>query len=211
MPDPTLSEIAPHHDAEELLPWYATGRLEGEDRAFVEEHLGSCAHCRRQLAFERRMVNQFASLTPEVDAGWERIRRRIEPRRATWRNKAWREAAAIWQGFNRPAVAAFAFAQLAFVMIAGAFLLSLSRPSYQALGSAPPPASANAVAMFTAETTQAEMTRLLRSTGATVVDGPTSTDAFMLHVPAQSRAAFLKQLRGDRHVVMAEPIDRAGP
>lgn len=210
MPDPIHSEIAPHHDAEELLPWYATGRLEGDDLALVERHLSSCAHCRRQLAFERRMVDRFAELTPEVDAGWERLKQRLEPPRENWHDKALRQAAAAWQGFNRPAVAAFAFAQLAFVAIAGALLLSLSQPSYRALGSAPPPTTANVIAMFTADTTQAQLTRLLRSNGASLVDGPTPADAFLLRVPPQSRSAVLTRLRSDRHVVMAEAVDKAG-
>jgi len=210
MPEPSRSEIAPHHDAEELLPWYATGQLEGDDLALVDEHLSSCAHCRRQLAFERRMAGQIAALTPDVDAGWERLKRRIEPRREAWRDKARRGVSAVWQGFNRPAVAAFAFAQLAFVIVAGALLLSLSRPDYKALSSAPPPQSANVIAMFSVDMTQSELTALLHSNGASLVDGPTPADAFLLHVPEQSRSAVISRLRADRHVVMAEPIDKAG-
>jgi anti-sigma factor RsiW len=209
MNEPKSSEIAPHHEAEELLPWYATGQLESDDLALVEEHLSSCAHCRRQLAFERRMADQVAQLTPDIDAGWERLKRRLEPQRERWSGRARRELASLWQGFNRPAVAAFAFAQLAFVVIAAALLLSLSRPDYKALGSAPPPQSANVIAMFSPETTQAELTVLLRSNGASLVDGPTPADAFLLHVPQQSRSAVLSRLRADRHVVMAEAIDKA--
>lgn len=210
MPNPIASEIAPHHEAEELLPWYATGQLEADDLVLVEEHLSSCAHCRRQLAFERRMADQVAQLTPDVDSGWERLKRRIEPQRERWSDKARREVASVWQGFNRPAVAAFAFAQLAFVVVAGALLLSLSRPDYRALGSPPPPQSANVIAMFSPDTTEAELTGLLRSNGASLVDGPTPADAFLLRVPQDSRAAVLSRLRADRHVVMAEPIDKAG-
>jgi anti-sigma factor RsiW len=209
MNEANRSELAPHHEAEELLPWYATGQLDRDDLALVEDHLSSCAHCRRQLAFERRMADQVARLAPDVDAGWERLKRQLEPRHEHWGDRARRGVLAVWQGFNRPAVAAFAFAQLAFVVVAGALLLSLSRPDYRALSSAPPPRSANVIAMFQAETTQAELTRLLRSNGATLVDGPTPTDAFLLRVSPQSRAAVLEHLRSDRHVLMAEPIDKA--
>lgn len=209
MNEPNRPDIAPHHEAEDLLPWYITGQLEADDFAIVEDHLSSCAHCRRQLAFERRMADQVAQLTPDVDAGWERLKRHLEPQRERWSSRAQRELASIWQAFNRPAVAAFAFAQLAFVVIAAALLLSLSRPDYKALGSAPPPQSANVIAMFSPDTTQAELTRLLRSNGAALVDGPTPADAFLLHVAPQSRAATLSHLRADRHVIMAEPIDKA--
>jgi hypothetical protein len=58
--------------------------------------------------------------------------------------------------------------------------------------------------------TQSELTALLHSNGASLVDGPTPADAFLLHVPEQSRSAVISRLRADRHVVMAEPIDKAG-
>lgn len=214
MPEPIQTEITPHHDAEELLPWYATGQLEGEELALVEQHLSSCAHCRRQLAFERRMVDEFVGLTPEIDAGWERLRQRIQPQRPpASRQSFWdrvaNDASALWRSLSSPTVAALAVAQLAFVAVAGAILLSLSQPSYRALGSAPAPQSANVIAMFRADTTQSELTALLRNNGATLVGGPTSADAFLLRVPAQSRAAVLQKLRADDHVVMAQPIDRA--
>jgi anti-sigma factor RsiW len=212
MPEPIQNEISPHHEAEELLPWYVTGQLDGDELALVEQHVSSCAHCRRQLAFERRMADEVASLKPEVDSGWERLRQRIEPRTPHPRQSVWDKVAgdiaSFWQGLSRPAVAVMAVAQLAFVVIAGAVLMSLSQPAYRALGSAPPPESANVIAMFDANTSQSQLTDLLRKNGATLVGGPTSADAYLLHVPTQSRTAALERLRSDRHVVMAEPIDK---
>jgi anti-sigma factor RsiW len=214
MSDVTTRDIRPHHEAEELLPWYVTGQLNGEDKALVEDHVSSCAHCRRQLAFERRIIDEYAGLVPEVDTGWERLRQRLEPRqpvapRVSLWDRVAREASAAWQGFTRPAVAALATAQVAFVAIVGTFLYTLSQPSYQALNSAPPPQAANVIAMFRADTTESQMNALLRTNGASVVGGPTSTDAFLLRVPAASREAALAHLRADRHVLMAEPIDGA--
>ena len=104
-------------------------------------------------------------------------------------------------------MAAVAFAQLAFVIVAGSLLFSLSRPSYRALGSAPPPQSANVIVMFRGDTTESQLHHLLRGAAASVVGGPTSTDAYLLRVPGQSRAAAIAKLRSDRHVLMAEPID----
>jgi anti-sigma-K factor RskA len=214
MPDPINAAVNPHKEAEELLPWYATGQLDAEEFALVDNHLGSCAHCRRQLAAERRMIDEFASLTPEIDSGWERLRQRIEPRlparRRGWREKAAADVAALWQSLARPRVAAFAFAQLAFVVVAGSVLLSLSRPSYHALGSAPAPQSANVIAMFRGDTTETQLRRLLRANGATLAGGPTPTDAYLLHVPERSRTAVLAKLRSDDHVVLAQPIDGPG-
>jgi hypothetical protein len=53
------------------------------------------------------------------------------------------------------------------------------------------------------------MNELLRINGASIVGGPTSTDAFLLKVPAESRETALAHLRADRHVLMAQPIDGA--
>lgn len=208
MSDPIRTEVQPHDEAEELLPWYVTGQLDAGDRALVEEHLSSCAHCRRQLAFERRMIDEFAGLTPEVDTGWARLKQRLEPRE-TLLDWIAHEAAAVWQSFRRPQVAVLAFAQLAFVIVAGSFLLSLSRPSYRALGSAPPPQSANVIVMFGPDTTESQLRALLQSNGASLVGGPTSTDAYLLRVAPASRQSVLAHLRADRHVLMAQPIDRA--
>jgi hypothetical protein len=109
----------------------------------------------------------------------------------------------------RPSIAALAVAQLAFLIVAGSVLLSLSRPSYRALGSAPPPQSANIIAMFRTDTTESQLRSLLNTNGASLVGGPTATDAYLLRVPAQSRNAVLSRMRADRHVIMAEPIDGA--
>lgn len=220
MPNRIETEVRPHHDAEELLPWYATGQLEGDELALVEQHLSGCAYCRRQLTFERRMVEEFTAMTPEVDSGWARLKQRLEapaPQEPThapapherWRDKVANDAAALWQTVSRPAIAALAAAQLAFVGIAGTLLYSLSQPAYQALGSAPPPQSANVIAMFSPDTTESQISQLLRSNGAALVGGPTPTDAYLLRVPAASRQSALTRLRADRHVLLAQPIDGA--
>lgn len=213
MPDPTQDEVQPHHPAEELLPWYATGRLDREDRALVENHLSSCAQCREQLTFERRMVDEFVALSPEVEAGWARLKARIaQPRSAPSGNGWWgrivRESAELWGLLTRPAVAALATVQLVLIGVAG-ILVSMSQQSYRALGSAPPPQSANAIVMFRADTTESRLRALMQSNGASLVGGPTSADAYLLRVPAQSRQAVLARLRADRHVTLAQPIDGA--
>lgn len=215
MPNPIQTEVSPHDAAEELLPWYATGRLEPDERALVEQHLSSCAHCRRQLAFERRMVDEFADLTPEIDTAWARLKQRIEPpRRTVARPPLWdrvaREAADFWQNLSRPAVAVLATLQLAIIGGAGAFV-TLSQESYQALSSAPLPASANVIVMFGGDTTESEIRGLLQANNATLVGGPTPADAYLLEVPSQSRTAVLSHLRADDHVTLAQPIDGPQP
>jgi anti-sigma factor RsiW len=207
MAGPTLSDNA-HDEAEALLPWYATGRLDPSDRALVEAHLSSCPNCQRQLKTERLLIDEFRSLSPEIDTGWSRLRAQIEPeqqKRATF-SPVFGE---IWDVFRRPAVAALAAAQIAFVIIAGAVLLSLNRPAYQALGSADTPQAANVLVIFQADATEEDVREALRASGASIVGGPTAADAYLLHVPANRRADALARLQSDDNVQLAQPIDGA--
>jgi hypothetical protein len=210
MADPNLTKRSAHDEAEELLPWYATGQLDDEDRGRVDAHLSSCAYCRQQLALERRLIDEFQAMSPEVEAGWERMKARIAaPPAAPVRRRTAppNMIAQLWATLSRPAVATLAVAQLAFVIVAGSVLLSLSRPSYRALGSAPPPASANLIVMFRSDATIDDVRKTLSSAGASIVDGPTSADAYLLHVAPQRRQAALARLQSDTNVQMAEPID----
>lgn len=214
MDDQLQANKGPHQEAEELLPWYATGQLDPAESRRVELHLLSCPECRQQLAFEHRMVARFAELTPEIDSGWQRLQNRLEQSdgiaaRAEWWRELTRHAAATWQSLARPPVAALALAQLAFVVLAASVLLSLSRPSYRALGSAPPPQGANVIAIFRPETTESQLHALLDRNAASLVGGPTSSDAYLLRVPSRSRQGVLARLRADRNVIMAQPIDGA--
>lgn len=205
MPDLTHSNDPAHDEAEELIPWYASGQLHARDRLLVEEHLSSCAHCRDQLSLERRLIQEFRSFTPEVDAGWARLRKRIAPQR---RQRA--EPNTVWRMMRHPAVATLAAAQLAFLVMGAVILLWLSRPTYQALGSTPPSPTADVIVMFRADATIEDVKSTLKAANASIVDGPTDADAYLLHVPEQRRKLALARLRADDAVQMAEPID-AGP
>jgi hypothetical protein len=197
-----------HAEAEELLPWYSTGQLDDKDRALVEKHLATCVACQRQLRFDQKMVDEFQSLDPQVDSGWHRLRGRIEQdvRRPSRMPPAFSGA---WSILRRPAVATLAAAQLAFVVVAGGVLLSLSRPDYQTLGSSTQPAPGNVIVIFRADATQKDILEALRASGAAMVGGPTPADAYLLRVPPQRRAAALASLQADDDVQMAQPIDEA--
>lgn len=197
----------PHDEAEELLPWYATGQLDAGERSRLEAHLSDCADCRGQLTIERRIVEQFQALTPEVNSGWARLKRRIEAPVATRRRPITEAAAEFWHILTRPAVAALATAQVAFVAFAATILPSMTAPAYQALGSAPPPSSANVIVMFRPEATEFDIRGALNATGASLVGGPTPANAYLLHVPEKGRATALAKLRDDDEVTLAEPID----
>ena len=196
----------PHDQAEELLPWYATGQLDAADRALVEKHLASCARCERQLAAERALIHEFQGLTPEIDTGWAKLRGRIvtQPRSRPGVGAALAE---FWELLKRPAVAALATAQVAFLAIGATILQWSSQPTYVALGSAPVAASANVIVMFRPEIREAELRGALESSGASLVGGPTEADAYLLHVPANARPAAVEKLQKNANVTLAQPID----
>jgi len=210
MDTPRTFAAGPHDEAEELLPWYATGQLDAADRARVERHLLSCGDCREQLAVERRLIDEFQAMAPEVESGWARLRGRIDTPVQVARAPK-QPFAELWAFLTRPAVAAIAVAQLAFVVIAGGALLSLSRPAYHVLGSAPVPADANVIVIFDADTTEGEMRGALGAAGASIVGGPTSADAYLLHVAPAGRQNSLARLQADANVQLAQPIDGVVP
>lgn len=212
MTGPNLTERKPHDESEELLPWYAGGQLNDMDRARVDAHLASCAYCRQQLALERRLIEEFRAMAPEVESGWARLRGRIEtpvaakvagPRRPG-------PMSDVWAFLSRPAIAAFAAAQLAFVVIAGATLVSLGKPAYHTLGSAPAPAAGNIIIMFRADATEQDIRNVLKSAGASLVDGPTPANAYLLHVAPNRRQIAVRKLQADDNVQLAQPVDGAG-
>lgn len=207
MAKPDITHRAPHDAAEELLPWYVTGQLDPADRTRVEAHLSSCAECREQLAVERQLVQQFRTLTPEVEPGWARLKARMQQPVRTFAPARPNILAEFWSLISRPAVAGLAFAQLAFVVVAGSVLMSLSKPAYHALGSAAVPASANLIVMFRADATVGDVEQSLKRAHASIVDGPTDADAYLLHVNPKERGHALASLKSDALVQLAEPID----
>lgn len=210
MINPTLTDDRPHDEAEALLPWYATGQIEPADRALVERHIASCERCQRQVAVERRWIDEFQTYNPGVDLGWARLRGRLETSRPM-KPVIGPMVAGWWNRFSRPAIASLAIAQLAFVVVAGASLLSLNRTPYQGLSAPPQRSAANLVVMFTEGSSEADLRKLLQSNGATFVGGPTEAGAYLLHVPAKGRLEAVAALRSDPHVTMAQPIDGDRP
>ena len=199
-----------HDPAEELLPWYATGQLDAAERAQVESHLYSCAACREQLTVERRFISEFQTTSPQLESGWARLKARIDPPRPTpgARKPIFAD---LWAILSRPAVATLATAQLALVAVGGSALYSLTRPDYHVLGSAPAPAAGNAIVMFRGEANEADVQDALKRAGASVVGGPTSAGAYLIHIEPARRQEALARLQANEDVQLAQPIDGTGP
>jgi hypothetical protein len=199
-----------HDAADALLSWYATGQLDVHDHALVVAHLSSCARCQRQLVVERRLIDEFRTPISDVDSGWSRLRARIETP-AIARPRFASTAVELSKLVSRRPVAALVAAQFAILILAGGIVLSLSRPEYRALGSTSAVPAANLIIVFRPKTTEQDMRGVLRASGASLVGGPTSADAYLLHVAAADRPKAIARLKSDGHVKMAQPIDGSRP
>ena len=195
-----------HEQAEELLPWYATGQLDAADRALVEDHLPSCARCQRQLANEHVLIDQFQAMSPEINSGWAQLRGQIEARPAA-RPGVRETLAEFWELLKRPVVAAIATAQVAFIAAVAMLFQWISQPTYVALGAGQAAASANVILMFRPEAREADLRSAIAGSGGTLVGGPTEADAYLLHVPGNARDAALGKLQKNANVTLAQPID----
>jgi predicted anti-sigma-YlaC factor YlaD len=196
-----------HRNIRQLLPWFVTGKLEVLERERVQAHLEHCAECREELATESNLARHMAQQAPAVDApdverGLRLISRSLDadlPARAPRGRSGWLKAAAPWLGW---AVAAQCLLLLGVVLWRGA-----APATYHALGSAAPSDAANVVVIFRPETPERELRALLRSSGARVVGGPTTSDAYLLRVAPAARAAIVARLRQESEIVVVEPLD----
>ena len=195
----------PHAQSQRLLPWYVNGTLEGDELTQLEAHLEDCAECREDLEAEAAMARQIRTLPSDADRAWTALKAKVEgraaaPGHAVGRKLFGRRVSLGW------AVVAQA-ACLALVIPIVALTLSRPQPLYRTLGSAPSAESGNLVVIFKPETSEQALRTTLTHNGARIVDGPTSTDAYVLHVPSARRAQVMARLKNDQGVSLAEAID----
>lgn len=195
----------PHEQTQLLLPWYVNGALTGAELAKVVKHLSSCAECREDVAMERAMAAQIKALPGAADSGWAKLKARVDGAETAPDNGAvtpFRRRIPLWWALAAQA------ASLAILVPLATFGLMRPPPAlYRTLGSPPSAAAGNVIVVFRPESSEATLRAILVQNQARIVDGPTSTDAYVLHVAAEQRQAVLARLKSDRNVVLAEPID----
>lgn len=208
-----------HEAVDRLLPWYVNGTLDADERAAVDAHLASCDRCRAGLADETVLRDNYRDLPVEAAASWSSLRERIAPQREANRKtrvfSAWRRGrGSVAQNDKRPRRLATLFAAQAAVMLfvvvtAGPLMQSINPfgDSYRGLSSTAKPAAGNIVAVFRPDTPERALRETLKQVGATIVDGPTTADAYVLRVAPDRRHEQIVYLRAQPSVVLAEPID----
>lgn len=206
-----------HRQVQNLLPWFVNGSLDEDEAAAVEAHLAECDECRADLESEFALGREVSVASLDVDQGWAAMRARIEGGDGVLAAPPLPDnvVSIRRKPFLRSPIAigwAIAAQAAVLALVVGGIELTRSEPThvYHALGSAPVPATGNVIVIFRPDATEQAMRAAFTRTGASLVGGPTPSDAYVLHIDIARRDNALAVLRGDRNVVLAEPIDSAG-
>jgi anti-sigma factor RsiW len=198
-----------HLAVQALLPWFVNGTLRGAEALRVEAHLGECERCRADAAAQPRLRELQGELEPagDVERGWALLRDRLEPR-----VEARQPSRGPSSGRRWPRWLPLAFGlQSALALVLATALFVATRPAapYRALGASTGAADANALVVFRADATEAQVRSALRACGARIVGGPTVTDAYLLHV-ADLGPEALARLRTQAAIARIESLEAGG-
>jgi hypothetical protein len=222
-----------HKRVWDLLPWYASGTLEGSEQRAVESHLAACAPCREELAVQRQL-SQALQQVPEVapaphPAQFARLMARIDSEETA--GPRWWAALRDLFTATPTAVRWTLAAQLGFVLLLGTTLALNRRPAepvepvnplpapavYQTLSDpAPAPAQANPASrassaslrvVFSPGTSEQEIRDLLLGIRGQITAGPSPLGVYIVDVPAgpDRLEDVLAHLRAHQQISFAEP------
>lgn len=205
-----------HRKVQSMLAWYVGESLDARERAHVEGHLAECPHCRAELAAERALQSAYAAdIDPPggVDQGFAALRARMAGSAQSRQSEGWMARLRNRWLEGPPWTRWALLGQCVLVATLGGVLVVQQSPvkQYQALGEpAGSPASASVgrlIVRFRPEVTEQEMRRVLRYVEGRLVFGPTTTDAYVLAVPAGLETAAVEQLRREKAVTLVESLD----
>jgi hypothetical protein len=198
-----------HRYAQQLLPWYATGRLDPAEQARIAVHVATCPACQADLALDRALASSDAAAAPQsADEGWWRLKSRIDGEGVSpiaLEPGAGRDVGRFRFGGWREWAIAAEFALI--LLLVGLLALPRQPDSYQALGRAQADHDGDLIVIFRPETREESMRGLLSAARARVVDGPTVTGAYVLQSAAGGQSAALARLKASPAVTLAEALD----
>lgn len=200
---------AAHKVADVLLPWFVNGTLEGDELDFVQNHLGSCGSCQREVEWLRELHAACVAGEDDPDAAsaLRQLRRKLEKSRRDGGVMA--RLRELWGRGGRWSRWVIATELVAIVALGAWLLPSPDSPAlYRTLAASnsKAPTTGNLVVVFEPSTTEADLRRILRDAGARIVDGPTAANAYVLDVPAQRQDQALQALRSERAAVLVAPL-----
>ena len=216
MENTTALSGAEHQEAQSLLPWYVSERLDGSEHARVEAHLAQCPDCRADVVAERRLAVEWASLPMESETSWLRLRglvagddaRRARSALSSRLSDMVRDAVTRRPSWVTGLGWGLAAAQGA--MLAAIGIAVVTAPAvapYHTLGAGQAPSVGNAIVIFDPDVSERRLRETLTANHARIVDGPAASGVYVVHVPADERAAILLRMRARPEVALAQPID----
>lgn len=199
-----------HTAVDALLPFYVNGTLQGEELDRVRQHVASCDECRREADWLRNVYAACAAIAPLPEARHPADANGIAALAAGVGPQRWTSQIASGWRSTQPWVRMLVAAQLAALAVLATLLAANvgDEPTYRTLGAYTHPApTRDAIAvMFDPAITEAEMRRVLAAARARIVDGPTTTHAFVLEVPTAQVGEAVQRLRAERMVLFAEAL-----
>lgn len=205
---------APEHDLHALLPWYATGRLTGAERARVEAALAAEPALRQSLERVEEELAETIALNEELGVPSSRPRDELFARIAaegqrTERGWADRLGAAL-AGLSPRALAWSAAAAALVVVLQGGMLVTTlltEDSSYQTAsgpGTAAPGEGAYALVAFAPEATVEQVAQALTESRASIVGGPLPGGLFRVRIGERT-------LKADDYGRALEALRARGP
>ncbi|HSZ53085.1 MAG TPA: zf-HC2 domain-containing protein [Caulobacteraceae bacterium] len=178
-----------HRETRELLPWYVTGRLDPDEAGRVKAHMEVCGACRAELAAERRLREAVLSAPPPEEAIELPPRRRIP-------------VVAGVVGAMGAIAASLAVAVVSFQPARA----PVRHQIYRTLGDTSATGLGEVVVVFDPACSTEQMRQALARAHARVIDGPTTTGAYVLRIPRGGRQAAITALRSSPDVRLAESL-----
>jgi len=202
-----------HQSAQELLPWFLNGTLDADESGQVEQHLHTCAACRSELQCLRELQSAYveSDLAPAAEAAFGRLLPRLAPPAPADRRRAsGAGAGAAWPGLFPVWLKIALAAQFGVIFALGWAVLQPERSAsaFHVLSApgAPAHVAGDLVVVFDPAAPQREVERILLRAGARVVDGPTSSNGWVLAVPKGGVQPALAGLRAEPLVMLAAPL-----
>lgn len=185
---------------QDLLPWYANGRISAADRAWVDEQLAADPLAQAQLAWHRSLRERVQEAAPAVSdsIGLDQALSRIRAEKHGEQG-GWSERLAAWLGL-RPGVA---LAGLALVALQGGFILHLMNDRQDAASEL---RAVRAIEVeerpmlklnFAPDAKEADIRMLLMSVQGRLAGGPGQLGDYYVVVPDGKEGAAADALRAN--------------
>ena len=188
----------------DALPQWLAGTVAAADAATFSAHVRDCADCRAELDVARRVRAQFErewhAVAPLLDA--DRSEGQFD---RLWAEITAAEPAPVRRPPRRSRLSMLTALAATVLVCAGvAWYRDAAQPDFRTLADQPPH-HCTALRVRVNGAPSDTMRRALEATGATIVDGRSAGDTYVLTAPNPADA--LQGLRALPDVQLAEPID----